>query len=254
MIYALWLRISDLLLFRTRINNFMKIKRGFTTLSLSPLFLMSSCLELQVGEVIRCPERQYYSIDASQPHEKIAYRVSNNEYVFQAPVVSSGQGAKLVFFNVFDLGMSSRFYQSDANATGELRWLRAKRSRNSDNFTLQLLSKKPDLSRTSRVDSTKFKFIGNPNFPYPSNPRDFTTTSRAILAAPFDYVIDPIASVPLTLTYYTGALIVSPFAILLSQAPMGERLEAIEAEVIISNKIDSVVMDNKIDDVITPSQ
>ncbi len=189
----------------------MKIKHS---LALLPLLLLNSCLELQVGEIIRCPERQYQSIDATQPHQQIAYRVSSNEYIFQAPVVTCKQKAKLLYFNIFGLGDSSRWYQTEAKATGELQWVSAKRPKKSANFTLTLLDKKPDLSRTSRVDSSKVVFAWGINFPYPDNLRDFTTTKQSLLAAPFDYVIDPVASVPLTVACYTGALVVIPFVMI----------------------------------------
>ncbi len=216
----------------------MKIKHSLALLS---LLLLNSCLELQVGEIIRCPERQYDSIDATQPHKQTVYRVSSDEYIFQAPVVSSEQGARLFHVNIFSDAISSRWYKTEPKATGELLWLRAKRYPKAKTFTLQLLDKKPDLSRTTPIDSSKFSFIGDAGFPYPSNPREFTTTTRSILAAPFDYVIDPIASVPLTLAYYTGSIVAIPFVVLMSEPVKPYQIETQSAEIVIFYKIDESI-------------
>ncbi len=189
----------------------MMMKNTIYTFASLPLLLLSSCMELQIGEVIRCPMQTASTIDASKPYKNVAYRVSADEYVYQAPVVTRTLESRSIYLNLLNPHKSSKYYRSPMKATGERRWVRVTRERNSTIFNAKALEAAPDLSRTRKVDASSFSYEGEPVFPF-AYMSDRTTMTRRILAAPFDYVIDPIVSIPLTVTTYAAVIVVVPLS------------------------------------------
>ncbi len=182
-------------------------------LSALALLTLSSCVELQVGAVIREPARYATAVDASKPQHKKAYRISKDEYVYQAPVIRGAYQPRLIYMNMGNEGKFSRYYAGSKKATGEWRWVRVRRD-HTGTFRVTHLDKRPHLKKAKLVDTSHFSYVGKLSFNYGESRSSGT---RRLLAAPFDYVIDPIASVPLTALGYGVFALGAPVGIIGSQ-------------------------------------
>ncbi len=171
-------------------------------LPLSALVLLSlpSCLLLQTGAIIRHPARYAEAVDASKPLQNQAYKISDNQYVYQAPVIQGALQKPLLY-----TFKSAPYRTKHQKATGTWHWVKIYRHKKGS-FQATLLNQKPKLKGAKLVDTSRFSYTGNVPFDFGTQR---TTTTRRILAAPFDYVIDPILSISLT----GGILAVAPFAI-----------------------------------------
>ncbi len=179
-------------------------------LSALVLLCLSSCVELQVGAVIREPARYATAVDASKPLHKKAYRISKDEYVYQAPVIRGAYQQRLIYMNMGNEHKFPSYYTGSKKATGEWRWVRVRRDQ-SGTFLVTPLDQRPSLKKAKLVDTSHFRYEGELSFNYGESRSSGT---RRLLAAPFDYVIDPIASVPLTALGYGVFALGAPVGII----------------------------------------
>lgn len=221
------------------------------TLSLPLLaaLLLNSCItQSNIGAVIRDrPTTDNYA-DTKQVVGDVAYQVSPTEYVQQVPVYSTRTTQRFIFFNFFDEKLTSPIYIAPPQNTGELCWIKLsknkpatgeytwykidknhplavelnKTKRQSDHeptgLYMQVLEQTPSLTQAKKIKA--FPLMGN-DTTYPNaihinrvqGNDGKPSIAQSIAAAPFNYVIDPVLTVPLTATSLVVGILGSPVII-----------------------------------------
>ncbi len=210
------------------------------TLSLSliaALLALSSCSMpyVDIGGAIKYSTEYYTVADYGKPSNAQAYQCSNGDYYMQVPLVSYTRSWPMIYwYPSFELG--NRI--SSVQATGEYQWIcltkdkgkgqthtlaDGKESEQYEDFHIISLTGQPELTHTKKVEN-----------PIPSYVLYDTITMRAqntaqqnpstvlkIVAAPFDYAIDPsltiAANIALVPTALVVATIINPIVYLFSE-------------------------------------
>lgn len=179
-------------------------------LPLLPLLSLSSCFQLNVGETIRYPAHECIDVDTSKPVDNAAYQVSADEYVMQVPEMRFRSGYRTIYWNVRSHYLGGREWRSEPEPTGRMRWVKVEESKKVICLSPTLLEEPPNLKGAKKIDAAKLTITRSKPDYNPCSSGEEPSTMQYIAAAPFDYLIDPIGSVPLTIGTYSFVVLASP--------------------------------------------
>lgn len=204
--------------------------------------LLNSCItQLQLGELIRdTPEYDYYG-DVEQTVGDVAYQVSPTSYVQQVAVVVRTTTMRPMFFSCFDEKFTSPSFYSQPVPNGEFCWLQLSTIEPKDDekgwrsyslpkpddapkdyeldyrqpkIWVKVLEHAPSLAKAKKVPAIKLDSVrydkGRVSMYSITANNGVVTSGQRIAAAPFDYFIDPVMTVPLTIASYGLSVVAIP--------------------------------------------
>lgn len=172
--------------------------------------LLCSC-QIQVGENIRTSAAPCTVAVVMEPTQQQVYRVNENLYAMEVAQWQATRKPPLVKTGLYLQGEDRYRYWKK---TGKTEWIARYRYSPEQPWLTKKLRHKPNLAGATKlplvqVDSTlrsKSNFATRDEYPH-QKPDAQPSTKQILLAAPFDYLFDPVVSVAGTSLWLAGVTV-----------------------------------------------
>lgn len=202
-------------------------------LTLTAILALSSCTTpcVDIGGAIKYSTEHYTAVNLGETSNGQAYQCKNGDYYMHVPVLSYTRTWPAFHWSSFEL--SNR--ESDKQATGEYQWIRLSKTTNRKkaettgnstelkgykDFRVVKLTSQPKLANTKKVENPIEPRYQITNV-LSGTPQEEPSTALKIIAAPFDYAIDPVLTITSMIVFVPTAvvtgIIASPFTYFFSE-------------------------------------